>query len=117
MKNVAKRMPPSMIGVYVSPDFHVVWEVLDAIAARDRIGMSTLVKRALTEWATDHGLDPDYVMKKDQDSEIRREVTKKMPCRFRLMTSPTTIVCKAGSLGGEQKPLASCIDCEDHDPA
>lgn len=109
-----------MIGVYVSPDFHVVWEVLDAIAAQERIGMSTLIKRALTEWATTHGLDPELVQEKDQDTEIRREVAKKVPCRFRLLTSPISIVCKAHAKGGElgaQKPLASCIDCEDHDPA
>ena len=108
-----------MVGIYISPDFEPVWEVLDGLAARDRVRVSTLMKRALTEWAETHGLDPEYVMSKDQDAEIRQEVTKKVRCRFRLMTSPTTIVCKAGAKGGElgeQKPLASCIDCEDHDP-
>jgi len=109
---------PSMLGIYLSPDFEVVWGLLDSIAAQRRIGVSTLCKQALIEWAQVNGLDPDLVVQKDQETQIRREISKQNPCRFRLMTSPTTIVCKARAPTMEQKPLSACIDCEDyqHDP-
>ena len=113
------RDMPFNINVYLSPEFRPIYELLDGIAARDRIPMSTLVKKALTEWTVEHGdLDPSYVIKKSHDDGARSEVGKKAPCRFRLMTSPTTIVCKARAPTREQKPLSACIDCEDyqHDP-
>ena len=49
---------------------------------------------------------------------IKMMIARLLWCRFRLMTSPTTIVCKARAPTREQKPLSACIDCEDyqHDP-
>lgn len=107
---------PNMVAIYLSPDFRPIYELLDEIAYRDRTPMSTLMKRALTQWAVDHAeLDPAYVIKKDADQEMRTQIGSKSPCRFRMMTSPSSLVCKADGRK-EQKGIGACLDCEDYEP-
>lgn len=108
---MARNMPITL-SVYLTPEFRPVWEVLDSIATRERIGMSTLIKRATTEWAHEHGLDPSYVLEQDKELSIRTSVGSKPPCRFRMMLKPNLILCKAEHKNGEQKDLSSCVDCE-----
>lgn len=107
---------PSILSVYLTPDFRPIWEVLEAMMERDHVNRSTFVKRALAEWAVEHAsLDPSYVVKVDAEQQMRTQIGAKPPCRWRLMTSPSSLVCKVDGLQ-EQKGLGACLDCEGYEP-
>ena len=108
---------PHVISVYLSPEFRPVYELLDMIAWTKRIPMSTLVKNCLIEWSVEHGdLEPGDLIQKAKEEKVRLEIGIKGPCIYRMLTSATTIICKAHVIDGEQKALSACVDCEDHHP-